>query len=319
MRIAILDDYLDTAQNLATWDTLPYTPTFFTEFLGHDDATVTDALQDFEIIVAMRERTPFTKARLAKLPQLKLLVTTGMRNAAIDLDAARELGITVCGTAGSAPAAVEHTWALILAAARRLDVELFSVARPRTANQAWQQAMGCELSGKALGIFGLGKLGSKVARIGQAFGMRVIAYSQNLTDERATEVGVQRVNKQDLFATSDVLSIHLKLSERTTGVVGAEDLALMKPSAVLVNTSRSPIIDEDALIAALSTGAPKLAALDVFDVEPLPADHRLLSTPGIIATPHLGYVTEDQFKIFYTGAVADIAAWAAGAPINVLN
>lgn len=318
MRIAVLDDYLKTARDLADWESLPAATTFFTGFLGHDDASVTDALQEFEVIVAMRERTLLTRARLAKLPRLKLLITTGMRNAAIDMDAARELGITVCGTAGSAPAAVEHTWALIMAAARRLDVELFSLARPRTATQPWQQAMGFELSGKTLGIFGLGNLGSKVAKIGQAFGMRVIAYSQNLTDVRATEAGVQRVSKEELFATSDVLSIHLKLSERTTGVVGAEDLALMKPSAVLVNTSRSPIIDENALVAALSHGAPKLAALDVFDVEPLPADHRLLSTPGIIATPHIGYVTEDQFKIFYTGAVADIAAWVAGAPINVL-
>lgn len=319
MRIAILDDYLNTAQDLSNWESLPGTHTFFTGFLGHDDASVTAALQEFEIIVAMRERTPFTRARLAKLPRLKLLVTTGMRNAAIDMDAARELGIAVCGTAGSAPAAVEHTWALIMAAARRLDVELFSTGRPRAANQPWQQAMGFELSGKTLGIFGLGNLGSKVAAIGKAFGMRVIAYSQNLTDERAAEFGVRRVSKEELFASSDVLSIHLKLSERTTGVVDTPELALMKPTAVLVNTSRSPIINEDALVAALAKGAPKHASLDVFDVEPLPADHRLLSTPGIIATPHLGYVTEDQFKIFYSGAVADIAAWVAGTPINVLN
>lgn len=319
MRIAILDDYLNAASKQANWDAVPGTPTFFTNFLGHDDQAVITALQDFEIIVAMRERTPFTAARLARLPKLKLLITTGMRNAAIDMEAAKELGITVCGTAGSPAAAAEHTWALIMAAARRLDVELLSAARPRTTEQPWQQALGFELSGKTLGLFGLGNLGSKIAKFGQVFGMRVIAYSQNLTDQRAAEVGVNRVSKEELFADSDVLSIHLKLSQRTTGVVGANELARMKPSAVLVNTSRGPIIDEDALVSALAEGAPKLAALDVFDIEPLPADHRLLSTPGIIATPHLGYVTEDQFRIFYTGAVADIAAWAAGSPINVLN
>lgn len=319
MRIAILDDYLDAASQLADWNSLPGTPTFFTTFLGHDDEAVITALEDFEIIVAMRERTPFTRERLAKLPKLKLLVTTGMRNAAIDLNAAQELGITVCGTAGSPAAAAEHTWALIMAAARRLDVELFSATRPRSTEQPWQQAMGFELSGKTLGIYGLGNLGSKIAKFGQVFGMRVIAYSQNLTNERAAGLGVQRVSKEELFTDSDVLSIHLKLSQRTTGMVGSSELALMKPTAVLVNTSRGPIIDEDALVAALAKGAPKHAALDVFDIEPLPADHRLRSTPGIIATPHLGYVTEDQFTIFYTGAVADIAAWMTGAPVNVLS
>lgn len=319
MRIAILDDYMNTAHQLADWDALPGRCTFFNEFLGHDDESVTDALQDFDVIVAMRERTPFSAARLGKLPRLRLLVTTGMRNAAIDVVAAHARGITVCGTAGNLPAATEHTWALILAAARRLDVELFSADRPRAAGHPWQQRMGFELSGKTLGIFGLGNLGSRVAKIGQAFGMEAIAYSQNLTEERAAEVGVRRVTKDELFATSDVLSIHLKLSERTTKIVGAAELGMMKPSAVLVNTSRSPMVDEDALVAALATGAPALAALDVFDIEPLPEDHRLLRTPGIIATPHIGYVTREQFATFYSGAVADIVAWSAGSPINVLG
>ena len=319
MRIAILDDYLNAAPGLADWDSLPGQCVFFKEFLGHDDKSVTESLQDFDVIVAMRERTPFTATRLAMLPHLTLLVTTGMRNAAIDLNAAREMGITVCGTAGSASAAVEHTWALIMAAARRLDVELFSTNRPRPADQPWQQAMGFQLSGKTLGVFGLGNLGSKVAQIGQAFGMRVIAYSQNLTDERSDECGVRRVSLEELFSASDVLTIHLKLSERTANVVGAEQLNLMKPGSVLVNTSRGPIVNEDALVAALDAGTPSIAALDVFDLEPLPDGHRLLATPGVIATPHIGYVTQDQFKIFYSGAVEDITAWAAGTPVNVLN
>ena len=319
MRIAVLDDYQDVARSLADWESLPGQTVFFTAFLGHEDDAVTAALRDFEVVVAMRERTPFTAARLAELPNLRLLVTTGMRNASIDLGAARELGITVCGTAGSATAAVEHTWALILAAARRLDVELFSTDRPRAAGQPWQQTLGTELSGKTLGVYGLGKLGSQVARIGQAFGMHVIAHSQNLTAERAAGVGAEQVSKEELFSRSDVLTIHLKLSERTTGVVGEDELALMQPGSILVNTSRSAIVDTDALVSALDTGAPSLAAMDVFDVEPLPEGHRLLRTPGVIATPHLGYVTEDQFRIFYTGAAQDIAAWAGGSAVNVLG
>lgn len=318
MRIAVLDDYQNVAQSLADWDSLPGGTVFFSGFLGHDDDTVASALQGFDVIVAMRERTPFTADRLRKLPGLKLLVTTGMRNASIDLDAAHDLGITVCGTAGSSAAAAEHTWALILAAARRLDVELISSSRPRAAGQPWQQTLGTELSGKTLGVYGLGKLGSQIARIGQAFGMQVIAHSQNLTAERADEAGAELVGKDELFARSDVLTIHLKLSDRTTGVVGTQELALMKPGSILVNTSRSPIIDEDALVAALGAGAPAVAAIDVFDVEPLPENHHLLQTPGIIATPHLGYVTQEQFGIFYTGAVEDIAAWAAGTPVNLL-
>ncbi len=318
MRIAVLDDYQDVARSLADWDSLPGEIVFFSAFLGHDDDAVTAALRDFEVVVAMRERTPFTAARLAELPNLKLLITTGMRNAAIDLDAARDLGITVCGTAGSATAAVEHTWALILAAARRLDVELFSTDRPLDAGRPWQQTLGTGLSGKTLGVFGLGKLGSQVAVIGRAFGMHVVAHSQNLTAERAAEFGAELVSKGELFARSDVLTIHLKLSVRTSGVVGEEELALMQPGSILVNTSRSAILDTDALVSALDTGAPALAALDVFDTEPLPAGDRLAHTPGVIATPHLGYVTEDQFRIFYTGAVEDIAAWLAGSPTNPL-
>lgn len=319
MRIAVLDDYQNVARTLADWGSLPAETVFFSGFLGHGDDAVCQALQDFDVVVAMRERTGFTAERLQALPKLKLLITTGMRNAAIDLDAAREQGITVCGTSGSLAATAEHTWALILAAARRLDVELLSASRPRAIDQPWQQTLGTGLAGHTLGVYGLGKVGAQVARIGQAFGMEVIAHSQNLTAARATEAGVELVAKEELFARSDVLSIHLKLSERTTAVVGARELGAMRSGSILVNTSRSAIIDEDALVAALGAGAPSLAALDVFDVEPLPANHHLLQTPGVIATPHLGYVTEEQFSIFYTGAVQDIAAWVAGTPLNVLS
>ena len=319
MRIAILDDYLDAASQLADWNSLPGTPTFFTNFLGHEDEAVITALQDFEIIVAMRERTPFTRERLARLPKLKLLVTTGMRNASIDMNAAQELGITVCGTAGSPAAAAEHTWALIMAAARRLDVELFSATRPRSTGQPWQQALGFELSGKTLGIYGLGNLGSKIAKFGQVFGMRVIAYSQNLTKARATEFGVELVSEAELFATSDIVTVHLKLSERSTGVIGAKQLAWMRPEAILVNTSRSKIVQTDALVQALENEQLYLAALDVFDIEPLPAKDRLLAARGVIATPHIGYVTIEQFEMFYRDSVADIRAWAKGSPIRVLS
>lgn len=322
MRIAILDDYQNVAHKLADWNALAHEQgaelTFFNRHLGHDDEAVCRALEGFEVVVAMRERTPFPSHRLRRLPNLKLLVTTGMRNAAIDLDVARELGITVCGTAGSPAAAAEHTWALILAAARRLDVELFSSARPREAEHPWQQTLGTGLSGKTLGVYGLGNLGSQVARIGQAFGMEVIAYSQNLNHGHALELGVQPVGERELFSASDVLSIHLKLSDRTTGVVGSSQLELMKPGSILVNTSRSAIVDGAALKRALATAAPRLAAIDVFDVEPLPTADPLLHAPGIIATPHLGYVTEDQFRIFYAGAVECIQSWAAGVPVRIL-
>lgn len=323
MRIAILDDYQDVARQLANWNALTQEQaaelTVFTQHLGHDDEVVCRALQDFEVIVAMRERTPFPGDRLRRLPNLRLLVTTGMRNAAIDMEVARELGITVCGTGGSPTAAAEHTWALILAAARRLEVELFSSAKPRHAEHPWQQSLGTGLSGKTLGIYGLGNLGSQVARIGQAFGMEVIAYSQHLDHGHARELGVRPVGERELFSASDVLSIHLKLSGRTTAVVGSGQLELMKPGSILVNTSRSAIVDGAALARALDTGAPQLAAIDVFEVEPLPATDPLLNARGIIATPHLGYVTEDQFRIFYAGAVEDIQAWIAGSPVRVLS
>lgn len=323
MRIAVLDDYHDISRTLADFQSLAQELdaelSVFTEFLGHDDATVIAALQPFDVIVAMRERTPFPRSRLQVLPNLKLLVTTGRRNGSIDLDAAAERGVVVSHTGYIATDAAEHTWALILAAARRLDVEIFSAQRPLEHSTGWQSTMGIGLSGKTLGVYGLGNLGSRVAKIGLAFGMHVIAYSQNLTAERAAEVGVRKVSEHELFATSDVLTIHLKLSERSTGVVGSKQLAWMKPDAIFVNTSRSRIVQTDALIDALENEQLYLAAVDVFDVEPLPQGDRLAATRGVIATPHIGYVTVEQFAMFYQDAAADIRAWAKGKPVRVLN
>lgn len=319
MRIAILDDYQNVSLSLAAWDSLDAGITVFTDYLGTDNDTVCRVLEPFEVVVAMRERTPLTAERLERLPNLRLLVTTGMRNSSIDLDAARSRNITVCGTNGTPAAAAEHTWALIMAAARRLDIELFSSARPRAKGHPWQQTLGMGLHGKTLGIYGLGKLGSQVARIGQAFGMQVIAYSRNLTAERAAEAGAELVSENELFTRSDVLSIHLKHSDRTTRIIGKSQLRLMKPSAILVNTSRSAIIERQGLIDSLHAGTPRLAAVDVFDIEPLPDDDALLATPGVIATPHLGYVTEDQYRLFYADAVEAIKAWKDGSPVRVLD
>ena len=323
MRIALLDDYHDIARSLADFDLLAEDLeaelTVFTEHLGHEDEAVIAALQPFDVIIAMRERTPFPRQRLEALPNLKLLVTTGRRNGSIDLEAAKERGIVVSHTGYQATDAAEHTWALILAAVRRLDIELFSAQRPLADDRGWQSTLGIGLAGKTLGIYGLGNLGARVAKVGLAFGMRVIAYSQNLTEERAKEVGVNKVSEQELFASSDVLSIHLKLSERSTAVVGAKQLSWMKPDAILVNTSRSKIVHTEALINALENEQLYLAAVDVFDVEPLPAGDRLTATRGVIATPHIGYVTVEQFEIFFRDAVADVRSWAKGTPQRVLN
>lgn len=323
MRIAILDDYQNVATDLTNFEALTTELnaelTVFTEHISHDDAVVCEALKNFDVIVAMRERTPFPASRFALLPQLKLLVTTGRRNGAIDLEAAAAHGVVVSHTGYVPTDAVEHTWALILAAARRLDVELFSSESPRAEATPWQTSFGMGLAGKTLGVYGLGNLGSKVAKVGLAFGMRVVAYSQNLNKARATEVGVELVSEAELFATSDIVTVHLKLSERSTGVIGAKQLAWMRPESILVNTSRSRIVQTDALISALENELLYLAALDVFDTEPLPAKDRLLSTRGVIATPHIGYVTIEQFSMFYRDAVEDIRAWANGSPIRVLS
>jgi phosphoglycerate dehydrogenase-like enzyme len=313
MRIAILDDYQNVALDFADWTSLDAEIEVFTEHIGDPDELVA-RLAGFDVVVAMRERTRFSREILARLGDLRLLVSTGRRNAAIDLKAAEEHGIVVCGTGYLPYPTVEHTWALILAAARNLPVEVASVR-----DGGWQRGVGSGLHGKTLGLLGLGTLGSRVARIGQAFGMQTTAWSQNLTPERAAEHDVTAVSKDELFARSDVLSVHLVLSARTRGLVGAAELATMKPSAVLVNTSRGPIVEESALLDALRDERIACAAVDVYDVEPLPAEHPLRSMPNALLTPHVGYVTREVYEIFYTDAVADIAAYQAGEPLRVMT
>lgn len=315
MKVAILDDYQNVASGLADWASLDADVTVFTEPFGDagPDA-VAAALAGFDVLVAMRERTRFPAEVLERLTDLRLLVSTGPRNAAIDLEAARRLGITVCGTGYFASPTIEHTWALILAASRNLPAETASMR-----DGGWQLSLGTGLHGKTLGLLGLGRIGSEVARIGQAFGMKTIAWSQNLTAEKAEPLGVRAVPKEELFAEADVLTVHLVLSARTRGLVGAAELAAMKESAILVNTSRGPIIDEDALIEALRTQRIRGAALDVYDTEPLPADHPLRALPNATLTGHIGYVTRELYQQFYGDAVEDIAAFMAGNPIRVMG
>ncbi len=316
MRVAVLDDYQQVAAGLADWTSLGMDVVFFPHHLSPANSgdEVAAALAGFDVVVAMRERTPFPAALLARLPRLRLLVTTGPRNASIDLTAAAQHGITVCGTGYFPSPTIEHTWALILAACRHLATEFASMA-----DGGWQRTVGVGLAGRTLGLAGLGTVGSAVARIGVAFGMEVIAWSAHLTPDRAREVGALAVSKDELLARSDVLSIHLVLSGRTRGLIGAAELAAMKRSAILVNTSRGPIVDEPALLDALQRNVIAGAALDVFDVEPLPADHPLRSLPTAVLTPHLGYVADRLYDTFYTDAVEDIARFAAGDPLRVLT
>jgi phosphoglycerate dehydrogenase-like enzyme len=314
-RLAILDDYQGVAYDYAPWDQLAAHGIDVTVFGEpfQDEESLIQALGGFSVVVAMRERTAFDAARLRQLPQLKLLVTTGMANSSIDLEAARELGITVCGTGGSPAAAPEMTWALLLAAARNLQFEGNAMRAGRL-----QSTVGFELSGKTLGVLGLGKIGTKVAGYAQAFGMEVIAWSPNLREETAAAVGVRKVNKDALFREADVVSVHLRLSERSQGVVGEEELRLLGPAGLLVNTARGPLVDGDALLRGLNEGWLGGAALDVYDVEPLPADHPLLSAPRTVLTPHLGYVTAESYARFYGEAFADVQAWAQGKPVRAL-
>ncbi|RBY88088.1 D-2-hydroxyacid dehydrogenase family protein [Blastococcus sp. TBT05-19] len=314
-RIAVLDDYQSVAADFCDWSRVPgeVDVVEFHAHLGDEDA-VAAALKDFDVVVAMRERTEFRRGLLERLPNLKLLVTTGMRNKSIDVEAAAERGITVCGTGSGATATVELTWALILAAVRHVPQEDAGMRAG-----GWQQTIGTDLAGARLGVIGLGRLGSRVATIGQAFGMDVVAWSQNLTDAQAAEVGVRRVERDELFATADVATIHLLLSKRTRGLIGAEDLALMMHTAVLVNTSRGPIVQQQPLLDALAEDRIACAALDVYDEEPLPADHPLRTSPRTVLTPHLGYVTRGTYEVFYGEAVEDVAAFVAGNPLRVLT
>jgi phosphoglycerate dehydrogenase-like enzyme len=314
--IALLDDYQDVALRMADWSGLQkaHRVVSFKERLADVDA-LARALADFEVIGIMRERTPFQRALFAKLPKLKLLVTTGKRNAAIDLEAAKAHNVTVCGTGGGSRSTAELAIGLMLALARHLREE-FHAMRP---GGGWQTTLGMDLEGKTLGLLGLGNLGTRVGKIAAAIGMKPIAWSQNLTPEKARENGAERVEKDELLRRSDVISINLVLSDRTRGLIGAREFALMKPTALLINTSRGPIIDEAALLAALREKRIAGFGGDTFDVEPLPPDHPLRAEPRALLTPHLGYVTEDTYRQFYPGMVQTIEAWFAGKPINLLT
>jgi len=314
-KVAVLDDYQGVALEMADWGSLPdgVSVDVFSDHLSDEDE-VAGRLRPYDAVVAMRERTPFRRGLIERLPNLRLLVTTGMRNASIDVAAANDNGVTVCGTNGLPYPTAELTWGLILASVRKIPTE-----DRATREGHWQATMGEGLRGKTLGALGLGNLGSQVATVGVAFGMRVIAWSQNLTAERASQFGAELVSKEELLRSSDILTIHTILSRRTRGLIGADELAMMKRSAYLVNTSRGPIVDEEALIAALRSGAIAGAGLDVFNVEPLPLDHPLRSLPNTVLTPHMGYVTSETYRIFYGDAVEDIRAFLAGAPIREIG
>lgn len=314
LRIAVLDDYQGIADTV-DWSPIPRPPrvTALREHIAPGPALV-EALSGHEVVVAMRERTPLDASLLADLPALKLLVTTGPFNAAIDVAAARRLGITVSGTGGAVTPTVEHTWALILGLQRHLVTE-----DQRIRDGLWQSTVGSDLHGATLGLVGVGRIGSRVAAIGTAFGMNVIGWSPHLTEERAAEAGVVRVEQDSLFAGSDVVSLHMVLAESTRGLIGATELAAMKPSAILVNTSRGGLIDESALVQALRSKQIRGAALDVYQQEPLPAGNPLAQLPNTLLTPHLGYVTDTVMSIFYRDIVEDIAAYCAGSPLRLLT
>ncbi|NUS24679.1 MAG: D-2-hydroxyacid dehydrogenase family protein [Streptomyces sp.] len=313
----MLDDYQGAALDLADWSGLGdrVEVRSVREHIADRDKLAAE-LADCEIVVAMRERTPFDADLLSRLPRLRLLVTTGMRNASIDLGAAAAQGVTVCGTASSSTPPVELTWALLLGLARQITVE----SRAMREGGPWQSTVGQDLAGRTLGLLGLGKIGSRVARVASAFGMEVLAWSRHLTAERAAAEGVQLADgKEDLLRRSDFVSVHLVLSDRTRGLLGEPELRAMRPHAFLVNTSRAAIVDQEALLRALREGWIAGAGLDVFDTEPLPADDPLRTLPNVLATPHLGYVTEHNYRTYYREAVEDIAAFLDGSPVRMLT
>jgi phosphoglycerate dehydrogenase-like enzyme len=307
-KIAVLDDYQNVALSLADWSALDdrATVTVFNDHLADSDAII-ERLQPFDIVCVMRERTPMTRAIIERLPKLRLIASSAMRNASIDLKAAEERGVQVVHTGYTSTPTVELTWALILASARNLVAENASLR-----SGGWQQMVGDDMAGRTLGLLGLGNVGGAVARVGAAFGMKLIAWSQNLTSERAAEGGAIRVSKEELFREADVLSIHLVLSDRTRGLVGAAELALMKPTSRLINTSRGPIVVEADLVAALTHKKIAGAAIDVFDQEPLPLDHPFRKLPNLLATPHIGYVSRGLYERFYRDKVANISNWLDG-------
>ncbi|WP_135078907.1 D-2-hydroxyacid dehydrogenase family protein [Terasakiella sp. SH-1] len=308
MRIAILDDYQNVATEIADWSGLDVT--VFNEPL--EDPAM--SLKAFEIICIMRERTPFPRELIEQLPNLKLLVTSGKRNAAIDKKAAKECGVIVCGTRSPGHATAELTWGLILSLTRQIPAQFRNVQEG-----GWQLGLGCDLRGKTLAVIGLGRMGSQVARIAQAFGMDVIAWSRNLTDSQAAEQDVKRVEKEDLFKQADIISIHMKYGPSIQHLVGEAEFALMKKTAYLINTSRAPIIDTTALISALNSQEIAGAGLDVYDIEPLPKGHPLRSAPNCILTPHVGYVTKETYEVFYGETVDIVRRYLAGETLTVMT
>ena len=314
MKIAVLDDYQDVARRMADWSGLEaaHEVTFFHQAYEGLDGFA-ERLEPFDILCVMRERSPIGRDLLERLPNVKLLATAGMRNAAIDMDYCKERGIAVVGTGGSVQATPELAWGLIIALARHIPTE-----SARMREGSWITTLGTDLQGKTLGILGLGRLGQKMAQIARAFDMQCIAWSANLTAEAAAEHGVARVDKEELFRRADFLTIHYKLGERSRGLVGEAELALMKPTAYLVNTSRGPIVDTDALISALAAGQIAGAGLDVYDQEPLAPDAPIRKAPNTVMTPHLGYVTDGTYRAFYEETVESIERWLAGDPVRVL-
>ena len=315
LRCAILDDYMDLTLRMADWSKISdrVDVKVFTEPFASTEAAAS-ALADFEIVCAMRERTPFPRALFAALPKLKLLITSGMRNAAFDLEAAKDHHVVVCGTQWGRDPTAALTMGMILELTRNIGRES---ARMR-AGESWQKFIGVEIEGRTLGVVGLGKLGAKVSGLAKAFGMNVIAWSPNLTPERCKEVGVGYASKEQLFATADIITIHLVLSQRSRGLVGAADLARMKPTSYLVNSARGPIVDETALFEILKARRIAGAAVDVFPVEPLPVDHPFRKLDNLVLTPHLGYVTEESFRAHYSQMVEGIDAWFMGEPLRRL-
>jgi phosphoglycerate dehydrogenase-like enzyme len=314
-RCAILDDYQNVALKAADWSPVAKDLDIkvFNEPLGGQDKVI-QALADFEIVCGMRERTPFPRAVISALPNLRLLITTGARNASFDLAAAKDHNVTVCGTPGFGNPTAGLAIGLMLELTRRIGYEN---ARMK-AGEPWQVTIGPDLEGHTLGVIGLGKLGARVAKVAQALGMKVIAWSQNLTPEKCREVGVEYAAKEDLIRQADFISIHVVLSQRTRGLIGPKELALMKPTAYLINTSRGPIVDEAALLAALGEKRIAGAGLDVFDVEPLPRDHPFRKMDNVVLTPHLGYVSMQNYRAYFAGVVEDIRGWLDGKPVRVI-
>jgi phosphoglycerate dehydrogenase-like enzyme len=311
-QVVVLDDYQQVAAHSADWSVIDGEVRFVHEHLLGE--ALVDVLRDATVVVAMRERTPFDADLLSRLDRLRLLVTTGGANASIDVGAAARQGVTVCGTRSLPSPAAEMTWALLLALLRHVPSSDRDVREGR-----WQTTLGADLAGRTLGLVGLGRLGQRVARVGLAFDMEVLAWSQNLDPSTARTLGAEPTSKDQLLTRSDVVSLHLRLSERTRGIIGARELGLMKPTAYLVNTSRGPLVDEPALVDALTSGAIAGAGLDVFDDEPLPSGHPLLGAPRTVLSPHLGYVTDGSYAVFYGDAVEDVVAWQAGGPLRVIE